>query len=152
MEKVIIKCAPNYSIDKGGNVYSKRGILTGTVKNGYRRVGLIVDGKHGKFMVHRLLALAFLPNPDNLPSIDHINGNRLDNELSNLKWVSALQNNHNRKAKGFTKHGDRWQAKIASNHVHYHLGVFDTEQEAHEAYKVARLVRNQLSGASINNF
>ena len=45
---------------------------------------------------HRLIALQFIPNPDNLPQIDHINRNRTDNHLNNLRWISASDNQKNR--------------------------------------------------------
>lgn len=45
--------------------------------------------------VHRLIALTFLPNPDKLPIVDHINGNRTDNRVDNLRWVDRVTNRHN---------------------------------------------------------
>jgi hypothetical protein len=57
--------------------------------NGYWRVSL---GRNNPKYVHRLIALAFLPNPDGLPQVDHIDGNRLNLSLENLQWVSAKQN------------------------------------------------------------
>jgi len=53
-----------------------------------------IRNKH--YAVHRLIAEAFLPNPDNLPQVDHINRNKKDNRLENLRWVTAEENSRNR--------------------------------------------------------
>jgi hypothetical protein len=56
---------------------------------GYWRVSL---GRNNSKYIHRLMAVAFLPNPDDLTQVDHIDGNRLNLVLDNLRWVSAKQN------------------------------------------------------------
>lgn len=45
--------------------------------------------------MHRLIATLFIPNPDNKPQVDHINGDKSDNRAVNLRWVDALENYHN---------------------------------------------------------
>ena len=48
------------------------------------------------YLKHRLIANQFIPNPENLPCVDHINHNRIDNHISNLRWVSSSDNNKNK--------------------------------------------------------
>lgn len=61
------------------------------------RVSVILskDGKKKKFYVSRLMAEAFLPNPENKKEVDHIDGNPQNNSLSNLRWVTSTENNNN---------------------------------------------------------
>ena len=60
--------------------------------DGYMQVHLCKNGKTKTFLVHRLLATAFIPNPENKPCIDHLNGIRDDNRLENLRWVTHKEN------------------------------------------------------------
>lgn len=75
--------------------YSKRQISgtilkSFTVKNGYEIVQLMNRGK--KFAVHRLVGQAFIPNPQNKPQINHINGVKTDNRVENLEWCTQSEN------------------------------------------------------------
>lgn len=60
--------------------------------DGYDEVGLIYMNKTEYIMVHRLVAQAFVPNPDNLPQVNHIDGNKRNNKLSNLEWCTGQEN------------------------------------------------------------
>lgn len=62
---------------------------------GYPCVCLRIDGKSRMRPVHRLVAMAFIPNPENKPHIDHINGVKTDNRVENLHWVTPYENTHN---------------------------------------------------------
>lgn len=64
-------------------------------KNGYVRVWLYNDKKGKSYLIHRLVAKAFLPNPNNAPQVNHIDENKTNNKVSNLEWITAKDNcNH----------------------------------------------------------
>lgn len=73
----------------------KEHILRQADLRGYKRVGLSKDGVVKWYSVHRLVAKAFIPNPNNYPVTDHINTIRDDNRVENLRWVTQKENNRN---------------------------------------------------------
>jgi hypothetical protein len=94
----IIPGYSKYEISSFGKVRHKeyKNIREPYIHNQYLKVSLSNDDcKQVPCRLHRLLALAFLPNPENYPVIDHINGNKLDNSLSNLRWCSYSTNSKN---------------------------------------------------------
>ena len=73
-------------------------------------VGLMRNGKVEKRQVSRLVAAAFIPNPDNKPCIDHIDGDRTNNHADNLRWVTVKENQNNPITKS------KWIGKKAKPH------------------------------------
>jgi hypothetical protein len=61
--------------------------------HGYLMVWLQIDGKNTGKLIHRLVGEIFLPNPENKPQINHIDGNKLNNHISNLEWCTSSHNN-----------------------------------------------------------
>lgn len=91
-----VKSYDRYVNCNGGKRLSKGRILKKVLNSdGYHVVCLHKDGKQCEGKVHRLVAEAFIPNPDNKPCIDHINRNRTDNMVENLRWVTPKENSNN---------------------------------------------------------
>ena len=83
-----------YAVTEDGQVWSyrsKRFLKLGVV-NGYLQAHLSSNGKRKTYMVHRLVAEAFIPNPNNLPHVSHLDETRNNNHVSNLVWSTIKDN------------------------------------------------------------
>lgn len=83
-----------YSVSRVGKVFSHRSntFLKTSENAKYKTVTLCGNGYRKVEYIHRLVALAFIPNPDNLPEVNHKDGDRFNNEVSNLEWASYSGN------------------------------------------------------------
>ena len=128
------------------------------LSKGYPRLTLNKNGKGKHFFIHRLVAKAFIPNPENKPQINHINGIKTDYSIDNLEWCTPKENiehsirtglagtNSHRKHKTnksgyigvhFHKHCNKWTARILVNSKRISLGYFIDVIEAAKAYDKA---------------
>ena len=157
-----------YEISNFGNVrrkldakykYKNRLYVKSYINNkGYVCYNLYMEGKVYKRQLHKLIATAFIPNPDNLPEINHIDGNPLNNSIENLEWCThqynmqhswdtGLHKNYHvcasvkrkrstSKYKGvsWSEERKRWCVYVGHNKKHYGIGRFKDEIEAAKAY------------------
>ena len=130
-----------------------KGYININKKDDYRQHQTNINKK--LYTTSRIIYYAFNPdwdihNSQFNNSIDHVDRNSLNNNLSNLRVATASEQNINRdcviNAKGcsFNKNRNKWQAYISINCKQLHLGCFDTEQEAHQAYQTYKLKNNIL--------
>ena len=115
MEFIEIVGYPNYAVNILGEV---KNVLSGSIlkpyiRVGYLCVGLCTNKKKTDHYIHRLIALHFIPNPENKPCVDHINRIRTDNRIENLRWETNAENNQN---KSIHKNN-----KLKEQHISIHL-------------------------------
>ena len=139
---------PGYSITRDGKLYSRkrskvgRFLTTSVDRRGYKIVDVVFDdGKKHKIPIHRLVALAYLPNPENKLCVDHINRVRIDNRVENLRWATYKENSDNtvvpRGCVSFSKQKNEkklWRYSWSANCIRQ-WKYFKTKQEA-EAYRI----------------
>jgi len=128
-----------YKVSSFGNVIGLfNRVLKPTLNtDGYYIVGLHKDNKKHSKTIHRLLAIAFIPNPENKPTVDHIDRNPLNNALSNLRWATHSEQQFNKHhalgisgEKHIYKRGNSFVVQIPRK-VYYK--TFKTKEEAIEA-------------------
>ena len=110
---------------------------------GYKLVSLKKNGKWKLLTVHRLVGIAFLEKPENKPMIDHIDENKSNNNVKNLRWATNQDNRYNINKQNNNKTGfkgvplckdiNKYGACININGKNKHLGYFETASKAYEA-------------------
>lgn len=145
----------NYSINTNATIMNKKfnKILVATKCKGYERIKIKNDaGIYKNVFVHRLVLITFVPNPLCKPHADHIDGNPLNNCLSNLRWATESENNMNcglsvRNKSGhkgvYQSKSGKWVAFICQNNKNVYLGCFE---DKHEAVRKANEERIRLYG------
>ena len=136
----------NYQVSNIGRVRNvKTGrIMKGFTSDGYVRVGMYHMNTRKMCSVHRLVAREFLTNTENKAEVDHIDHNRSNNCLTNLRWTTAAENQRNSVAKRnttskykgvtFNRQHKKWRAQIQPTGNAKHIGYYNSEKEAAIAY------------------
>ena len=156
-----------YRIYRDGKVESvkRKGVLQSrflkeaTNYPGYKYVHLSKDNKSKNHSIHRLVACHFIPNPHDFSEVDHINRERGDNSIENLRWCSSSTNNRNLTKKRkcdlprgvYITSSGKYRVRIKINGKNKWLGTYDTIEEASNIYEEATLeqITNELNNISI---
>ena len=150
----------NYVVSSFGRVKNtKTGKVLKASDNGhgYLIIDLYENAIRKSYQVHRLVANAFINNPDDKNCVDHKDNNRTNNNISNLRFATSKENNQNRKlssrntsgCKGvcFDKRAKKWHAQIKIDGIRVHIGYYDNLEDA----KTARVNRaNEAFGVYTN--
>lgn len=111
-KKVAIEGYEDYLVSENGVVYSlkngnKHALMQRVDIDGYKTVGLYKNGKAKRFKVHRLVAIAFLDRPDGKDCVNHIDGNKWNNQVSNLEWCTRSENSKHAYNMGLANYGSK---------------------------------------------
>ena len=153
---------PGYSVSSFGKVRNdKTGRLLKGSNDGDGYLMVHLSRKNRNKRIHKLVGGAFLENPENKPTIDHINGVRTDNNVSNLRWATSQEQNRNKikmggcssKYKGVSweKKEQRWRSRIRLDGRLIQLGNYETEEEAGLAFNKFIIEKNLQDFYILNN-
>lgn len=132
-------CNNGYFADVDGNIYNRKGRRLRTRSHlNYDMVSIPIKGVIEHLLVHRVIALTFLPNPNNLPQVNHKDGNKKNNAVNNLEWVTASENQkHAFKHLGKTAKGVRnSQHKLNENDVRKVMSLHENGKHYADIAKV----------------
>lgn len=146
LEKIIlaiekgITCNPNT-----GEVFGLKGkVLKSKTNTGYYRIQFFHEKKREVISSHQFIW--YFVNKKVAKEIDHINNNRLDNRIENLREVTHQENTFNRTCKGYSynKKKKKFKSLIKNNGISYFLGYYNTENEARQAYLDAKKIYHKI--------
>lgn len=142
----------SYQISDFGRIFTKRRLIGNQIlygkelvpqltDDGYLKVTLSRNGESKKFYLHRLVAIQFIENLSNLPQVNHIDGNKLNNSVTNLEWCTKSENQNHAVRTGLMQKGqDRPSAKLTESQVLeiYKLKGVLKAQDIADKYRVSK--------------
>ena len=120
---------PNYLIYEDGKVFSKKRkifIKPSYNKDGYLKLRLCKKCKYKNFYIHRLIALHYIPNPNNKPEVDHINRITDDNRIENLQWLTQQENK------------DRRITISNTGEKHINISIYNQKNKIYKYYNIEK--------------
>ena len=122
-------------------------LKAGEMKSGYRNVVLCRDGHTHTHFIHRIVAGEFIDNPFSKQCVDHIDHDKANNCVPNLRWATQRENHMNMTKRAqasslykgvyWSKQKQKWHAMIKTNGKSKHLGFYEMEKDAAEAYNAS---------------
>ena len=141
-----------YSENRNGHLLKGWQEFKGCFNNKGYKTGRVNDTK---YLFHRIIGFAYLNLDINNKKqfIDHIDRNRANNNLNNLRIVSRQENGWNREVKGYSWHKQhqKYNVRIGINGKTLNIGLFDTEENAHEAYLNAKAKYHVIQSSNNSN-
>ena len=132
-----------YEVSTHGRVYDlklQRPQVFHRASKGYHSFKRYSNGTKKTLYPHRMVLQTFAtnPNPEKYPFVDHINRDKTDNRLCNLRWSNYSLNVKNTNARGYCKNGKKWRVKLLHQGTHIAIGSYATTNEARQAYLEAK--------------
>ena len=170
MKALQIKGFPDYYVTDSGYIYSrlsnKYNNKNGRIKkirpqispSGYLHLCLCKNGKTYNQRVHRLVAQAFIPNPENKPHVNHIDGDKTNNCVENLEWVTASENMQHAYHIIKTAHSPKyWKGKFGRENPHSKIvlqiknnKIIGKFYGAKEAQRATGILRSSITSCCLN--
>lgn len=121
-----------YEVSDLGNIRRNGNMLKQMYnkQTGYFSVTLSVDGKTTRKYTHRLVAMAFIPNPENKPQVNHKDCNKTNNVVINLEWATNKENNTHAWANGINYHSPTQIGEGSSNHKLTNADILEIRRKA----------------------
>lgn len=134
----IINQISDYECSDMGNFRNKN---TGRIlkqklnKKGYLKINLKINGKPSSYSCHRIIAKTWIENPDNKPTVDHINRIRSDNRVINLRWATYIEQSKNRK----------------DNKINHNRGVWKCDKKTGEKIQFFSTLQDVINNMNLSN-
>ena len=153
MRTKIIKDYPNYTINTLGKVWSikRQKYLKQDIRNGYPSVTLCENGLTYRSSIHRLVTQHFIPNPLNKSQVNHINGNKTDNRVENLEWITPSENTKHAYETGLISSVSCCENKKSKHTTKEHNQIMELHYLGYSTYKIVKMLNLKISRRSAHN-
>ena len=130
-----------YTINEKGiviNTKTNKQVKTQINQKGYVCLNLYINGKYKHYKIHRLLGLLFIPNPKNHPCLNHIDGDKLNNDLSNLEWCTLSYNTKHAYNTGLIKQKRKFSIEVEKEITFLYVSKSFNQYELAEKYNISQ--------------